>query len=97
MQALVIRVVIRISRDVYVFDITVNFMVNKRKSKKAAGASPHTPLLPPEGARHLPYGRMCTLYTRLSDIDFASFSEAPPQKLFDLTGNALQFFYLGYV
>ena len=28
---------------------------------------------------------MCTLYTRLSDIDSASFSEAPPQKLFDLT------------
>ena len=41
MQALVIR----ISRDVYVLDITVNFMLNKRKSKKAAGASPQTLLL----------------------------------------------------
>ena len=40
MQALVIR----ISRDVYVLDITVNFMLNKRKSKKAAGAVPQTPL-----------------------------------------------------
>ena len=40
MQALVIR----ISRDVYVLDNTVNFMLNKRKSKKAAGASPQTPL-----------------------------------------------------
>ena len=40
MQALVIR----ISRDVYVLDITVNFMLNKRKSKKAAGASHQTPL-----------------------------------------------------
>ena len=40
MQALVIR----ISRDVYVLDITVNFMLNKRKSKKAAGAKPQTPL-----------------------------------------------------
>ena len=40
MQALVIR----ISRDVYVLDITVNFMLNKRKSKKAAGASPQTQL-----------------------------------------------------
>ena len=37
-------VVIRISRDVYVLDNTVNFMLNKRKSKKAAGASPQTPL-----------------------------------------------------
>ena len=36
--------VIRISRDVYVLDITVNFMLNKRKSKKAAWASPQTPL-----------------------------------------------------
>ena len=34
----------RISRDVYVLDITVNFMLNKCKSKKAAGASPQTPL-----------------------------------------------------
>ena len=58
--------VIRISRDVYVLDITVNFMVNKRKSKKAAGASPQTPLgelsplpqtplLSREGARPLRY------------------------------------------
>ena len=64
MQALVIR----ISRDVYVLDNTVNFMLNKRKSKKAAGASPQTPLgelsaLPQNplavtgggGARPLPY------------------------------------------
>ena len=48
MQALVIR----ISRDVYV---TVNFMLNKRKSKKAAGASPQTHLLLRQGARPLPY------------------------------------------
>ena len=34
MQALVIW----ISRDVYVLDFTVNFMLNERKSKKAAGA-----------------------------------------------------------
>ena len=27
-----------------VLDITVNFMLNKRKSKQAAGASPQTPL-----------------------------------------------------
>ena len=50
MQALVIR----ISRDVYVLDNTVNFMLNKRKSKKAAGSyqrSPKTPLLSREGAR----------------------------------------------
>ena len=33
-----------ILRDVYVLDITVNFMLNKRKSKKAAGVSPLTPL-----------------------------------------------------
>ena len=56
----------RISRDIYVLDITVNFMLNKRKSKKAAGAKPQTPLgelsaLPPDplavtgGARPLPY------------------------------------------
>ena len=32
------------TRDVYVLDNTVNFMLNKRKSKKAAGASPQTPL-----------------------------------------------------
>ena len=62
MQALVIR----ISRDGNVLDITVNFMLNKRKSKKAAGASPQTPLgelsalphtllLSREGARPLPY------------------------------------------
>ena len=54
MQALVIR----ISRDVYVLDNTVNFMLNKRKSKKAAGSyqrSPKTPLLSREGARPLPY------------------------------------------
>ena len=38
MQALVIR----ISRDVHVLDITVNIMLNKRKGKKAAGASPQT-------------------------------------------------------
>ena len=61
MQALGIRI-----RDVYVSDITVNFMLNKRKSKKAAGASPQTPLgelsafpqtplLSREGARPLPY------------------------------------------
>ena len=37
--------VIWISRDVYVLDITVNFMLNKRKSKKAAGAKPQTPLV----------------------------------------------------
>ena len=36
--------VIRILRDVYVLDNTVNFMLNKRKSKKASGASPQTPL-----------------------------------------------------
>ena len=29
----------------YVLDITVNFMLNKRKSKKAAGAKPQTPLV----------------------------------------------------
>ena len=62
MQALVIRIL----RDVYVLDITVNFMLNKRKSKKADGASPQTPLgelsalpqtplLSREGARPLPY------------------------------------------
>ena len=56
--------VIRISRDVhvYVLDITVNFKVNKRKSKKAAqtplgelSALPQTPLLSRDGARPLPY------------------------------------------
>ena len=62
MQALVLR----ISRYVYVLDITVNFMLNKRKSKKAAEASPQTPLkeqsalpqtplLSREGERLLPY------------------------------------------
>ena len=64
MQALVIR----ISRDGNVLgqDITVNFMLNKRKSKKAAGAKPQTPLgelsalpqtllLSREGACPLPY------------------------------------------
>ena len=33
-----------ISRDVYVLDITVNFMLNKRQSKTVAWASPQTPL-----------------------------------------------------
>ena len=62
MQALVIR----ISRDGNVLNITVNFMLNKRISKKAAGAKPQTPLgelsalpqtllLSREGARPLPY------------------------------------------
>ena len=62
MQALVIR----ISRDVYVLDITVNFMLNKRKSKKRLGLRPRPqwgsyqrslkpPLLSREGARPLLY------------------------------------------
>ena len=42
------------TRDVHVY-VTVNFMLNKRKSKKAAGASPQTPLLSREGALPLPY------------------------------------------
>ena len=29
---------------IFVLDIIVNFMLNKRKSKKAAGASPQAPL-----------------------------------------------------
>ena len=51
------------TRDVYVLDNTVNFMLNKRKSKKAAGAKPQTPLeelsvlslAVTGGARPLPY------------------------------------------
>ena len=62
--------VILVSRNVhaYVLDITLNFMLNKRKSKKKRlelakpqtplgelSALPQTPLLSREGARPLPY------------------------------------------
>ena len=85
MQALVIR----ISRDVYVYvliDITVNFMLNKRKSKKAAGASPQTPLgelsalpqtplLSREG--HAPSRTLPQLWIYLSDPPFPKILDPP--------------------
>ena len=44
----------RISRDVYVLDITVNFMLNKRKSKKAVWGFAPDPLAVTGGGKPLP-------------------------------------------
>ena len=91
MQALVIRRITRACMDnpdiawcicigyVYVLDITVNFMLSKRKSKKAAGGAISAPPKPPccHGRRHAPSRTLPQLWIYLSDPPFPKILDLP--------------------